>query len=129
MKIELKHIAPYLPYGFRIFLGADEIKEVIGIRDWIGWGVIVKAKFGTVDVPLEAARPILKPLSDYKDINSFGMSNLNIDLETQMEICELANKKIVFNSMSYEAAQVCFENHIDIFGLIDNDLAVDFHTL
>lgn len=78
---------------------------------------------------IEDIKPILRPLSEYKDINSKSMNDLDTDLQIQVEIWELSNKKIAFQSLSYGTAIECFANHIDIFGLIDQGLAIDINSI
>lgn len=72
---------------------------------------------------IEECKPVLNPLDNYKDINSKAMQDLNIDLPDQFEIIDLANQQISLSSLSYGVAQICFQNHIDVFRLIEKGLA------
>jgi len=69
-------------------------------------------------------KPILIPLEKFKDINSPEMSESNFDIIAQMELCELANERIGYWGLTYGVAKICFEQHIDIFNLIPQGLAV-----
>jgi hypothetical protein len=73
--------------------------------------------------------PILRPLSDYKEINSPAMKDLNCDLSDQIRILELANKEVSFYYLPYGIAQLLFEAHIDSFNLIPDGLAIDINSL
>lgn len=118
-KLTLEHLAPYFPYKLNCKVKNlnNENKATIWRLNSI---IIVDWERGNYSL-----KPILSPLSEYKDINSKSMNNLNTDLEIQIEICDLANKKISFQSLSYGAAIECFANKIDVFGLIEKGLAVE----
>lgn len=66
----------------------------------------------------------LKPIELFKDINSKEFQELNCDLIHQIEINEVANKYRVCESLSMGAFELCLKNHIDIFDLIPQKLAV-----
>lgn len=70
-------------------------------------------------------KPILKPLSLYTDINSPAMNDLNCDLGEQIQINSLAWKAISYASLDWSAMEVCFRNHVDVFGLLDTGLAIE----
>ena len=74
-------------------------------------------------------KPILRPLSDYTDITSKAMSDLDCDLTDQMDIQEFALKKMSLSSLLYSSFDVLTRNHVDIFGLIPEGLAIDLNTL
>lgn len=103
MKLELKHLAPYLPYGLRI-------------QD--GWGDIQKLR----PIHLEETspivlRPILRPLSDLEYTKfEFENDEYVIDKESSSELC-------------WDEWTFLFENHFDVFGLIEKGLAININTL
>ena len=116
MKLELKHLAPYLPYGLKIrYIERNETH----IFDTSNLKAVCSEQIHL--------RPILRPLSDFTDINSESMNKLNTDLNIQMELNKLALKFKHYTSCSYSTMQLCFENHIDVFGLIEKGLAIDFN--
>lgn len=80
-------------------------------------------------VGLNEVKLCLCPLSNFTDINSKSMNDLNLDLEDQIDLCQLANGNISVNALLHGIAVECFKNHIDIYGLIDKGLAVDINTL
>lgn len=157
MKLTLEHLAPYLPYGLKGVLTEDKIDDFES-EDWVEDLSIFKARAiwkmcgyadGELNIPLgegefdgflwrngltyvcfhRGIKPILRPLSDYKDINSQAMSDLNCDLSDQMDLCDLANKHTNIEGIRYRLASICFEHHIDIFGLIEKGLAINMNEL
>lgn len=44
-KLELKHLAPYLPYGLQVLTG-DGIGKIIGVPDMLTGGDVIKVHFG-----------------------------------------------------------------------------------
>ena len=138
MKIELKHLAPYLPYGLKVqYLELDEngmqeggIANLQGLYcddDIATFSDCMDYYFGQ-DNDVEI-KPILRPLSDYTDITSKSMSDLDCDLTDQMDIQEFALKKMSLSSLLYSSFDVLTRNHVDIFGLIPEGLAIDINTL
>ena len=120
MKLELKHLAPYLPYGLQL---AEGELSSISCR----WKTVkyVDADEDDYNTSLERIKPILKSLSECTDINSPFLNSINADLPIQMQICDLANKRIGYWNCCYEAINTMCEHHIDIFGLIDAGLAIE----
>ena len=156
MKLELHHLAPYLPYGLKGQLQHD-IDEEIGHHDWYEdlpkfkkgaiWeysGYIPDAVSLCIDGEVNGCvmtngytwvsyepwfKPILRPLTDYQDVNSQAMNDLNIDIQDQVTLTYLATKEEHYTRVSYSVIEICLRNHIDIFGLIDKGLAIDQNTL
>lgn len=136
-KLTLEHLAPYLPYNLKAemldyksdYVG-KQYDEIIGVHQWdkhyLYWSALT---IGGSKPNIESIKPLFRLLSDYTDINSPSMSDLNTDLDIQMEICDLSNKKIHYRSLSYGTALTCFKAHIDVFRLIDKGLAIDINTV
>ena len=122
-KLELKHFAPYLPYGLKVnykegmHYGTDSIIDAIDIMGVRISGIELWVLFQNI-------KPILRPLSDYNEINSIAFSELNCDMSDQIEINELATGQENLGSLCYKTVEVCLRNHIDVFGLIEKGLAV-----
>lgn len=127
MKLELKHLAPYLPYGLKgIFTLSEVITLVPGQKDE------VRDKILTADCVtffLSYCKPILRPTSDYIDINSNQMNDLCGDIQDQIWIQSFALGFNSLASISYSAYELMVRNHVDCFKLIDAGLAIDFNTL
>lgn len=142
MKLELKHLAPYLPYGLEMsrngFVGKliqlknpkeTDLLEIfefqISCSNW--WE-------NTEDV--NHYKPILRPLSDltkeievngerfvlsdrlYYDFDRHGLNGFDFrDIEkTPLEY-------------PFNIVQKLFEWHFDVFGLIEQGLAIDINKL
>lgn len=127
MKLEIKHLAPYLPYGLKAKFKAKNKKTcrkyVIGTVS-VMYSDCSICCYDTVNSTPDNFKPILRPLSDYTDINSDAMNSLNCDMLDQIQISEFASKKISLSSVSVGVFEICVSNHIDVFGLIDQGLAL-----
>ena len=123
-KLELKHLAPYLPYGLKcIFLNETELRSIDFLTRRCSF-----TNGMSCPVNHEGShyfQPILRPLSDLKGsglkLSSYTMqqtSNLTVGLEWG-----------IFSTSPYTDLVILFENHFDVFGLIESGLAVDINTL
>lgn len=135
MKLELKHIAPYLPYGLRIKGETHgDIEELTGLSG--GCVMIngnIKAWCDIFDV-----KPILRPLSDltneiehngekFVPIEYLEDKYYTIDLHKQcMRLLEEEGENWI-NQTDYMLIDYLFEWHFDVFGLIDNNLAININ--
>jgi len=121
MKLELKHLAPYLPYklqllhaGWDLHLtmnGSGEGSEHLSIED--------------VD---EYAKPYLRPLSQLtEEITHNRVTFVPIDfLDMYPEDLRVIIKHgVIEANMNWHDAQKLFEWHFDVFGLIDAGLAIE----
>lgn len=132
MKLELKHLAPYLPYGLK------------GKRDGYNKGILMQGldysenvltNFGYIDI--KYFNPILRPLSDLTKeialengkkiivINTFFRESRDL-LEKELRI---TNGNLIIDFLSWVIIQKLLEFHFDVFGLIKNGLAIDINTL
>lgn len=122
MKLELKHIAPYLPYGIGIQYGCildvdndhtnsisvDNIAHLIS-----GYGTFV-------------VKPILRPLSDFGNVNGFSLSDMvTHDYNHSFWLPENFDVKYLMH-LDFEKL---VSWHFDVFGLIDQGLAIDINTI
>lgn len=127
MKLELKFLASYLPYGLNLYFEDTKKQYPLVVHNssvsMVGGFVISEV----LNEPM--LKPILQPMSDFKDINSKAMNELNCDLSTQMAIRDLANREIGLSSFSLTDAEYCFYEHIDIYRLIEQNLAISIHDL
>jgi hypothetical protein len=123
MKLELKHLAPYLPYGLKVSNNTypDDVNLVTGLRDET-YFIERNSKYAYGDI--ENCKPILRPLSDYADINSDAMNSLNCDMSEQINLNEFAIGYICLGSLYQSTYELCLKNHIDVFGLIEKGLAL-----
>jgi|TARA_R110000764_G_C10728142_1_gene349041 hypothetical protein len=127
MKLELKHLAPYLPYGLK----CKSTTILFGEEDN---GVYEMGLISMRGVLKGTGKPILRPLSDltkedvaliteYSDIENVAYngnpSNLyftNTEEKTFLED--------YVDSLNY-----LYSRHFDVFGLIEAGLAIDINTL
>lgn len=152
-KLELKHLAAYLPYKLRIktpdFI--ENAKEMILYSldfahedDKVGYHLYFK-NYGRTKMWVNENKvtPILRPLSDLtKEIEIDGkkfipIEKLEIDscgiglnCVTKMptiflESCGFIHSRDVYNNIFL----VLLEWHFDIFGLISAGLAIDINTI
>ena len=133
MKLELKHLAPYLPYGLKYVKYSDNNSP---IRHDIMQGVSTNGIYACGDItPLyfKNCKPILRPLSDLtKEIEVNGnlfIPNhhplfkifINDDMDWFMDNCPFF--------VNYVQVQKLLEWHFDVFNLIEKGLAIDINTL
>ena len=154
MKLELKHLAPYLPYGVEYFNTHEDFIEQKGIINLHSCFDILRYEY---------IKPILRPLSDLtkeievngeklvpmmKILELVGKPNRRIERckfdghfiyelgyhygqevhgekNTSWQISECVSENVV----SLKTANILFELHFDVFGLIEQGLAVDINTL
>jgi hypothetical protein len=106
MKLELKHLAPYLPYELKYM----DIPE--------GWNEQRELNIRTIDWLLTDGKPILRPLSDFNYREVYGYPNREMfykDVENQTIMVKIWNELLT--------------DHIDVFGLIEKGLAIDINTI
>jgi hypothetical protein len=138
MKLELKHLAPYLPYGLRFYnkkINKDSIQVTVAIISaWEGNYIDIK--------------PILRPLSDLtKEIKHDGNKFVPIDrilkqfsseyqfsddgiaktLKSDNYTILLFINNVIAPECHFGIYRVFAKWHFDIFGLIPEGLAIDFN--
>lgn len=163
-KVELKHLAPYLPYGLKYHLPLDserfesimenepfylalpfmdeteKTKHFVEYEKMylcqknpqIMWDdnklflgqMISSLGFEEDDVYLDEVKPILRPLSDLtKEIELNGEKFVPIQ-ETDIDIPFTSDLLFL---VTYGDVQKLLEWHFDVFGLIENNLAIDIN--
>ena len=122
MGLELKHLAPYLPYNLMVYCdfrdGDITHSELQGITTEeaflydCDWNYKENKDF----------KPILRPLSELtKQEHKHIYADFNIIILPKM------SEEI--DGYSHELVKRFIENHFDIFGLISQGLAIDINTL
>ena len=152
MKLELRDLAPYLPYGVKmIFEKSGDIRVLNGLFIELGE---LRFHFNVINrgQTIWNYKPILRPLSD---LNRFGediinehsinllisekynleygtlshfKGELSIDLDGDFDLRYDANKNISFDVMLTIQKEL-LKGHYDIFNLIENNLAIDINTI
>lgn len=129
MELELKYLSAYLPYKVYLLMSDGKTKlPMNGIKDD---NVFVFDGYSST-IKISKAKPILRPLSD-----------LIIDEDIIEDFIGIGNWCNAYDeyldswypdaSYAKEAPYAIFEyfltNHYDVFGLIDNGLAIDINTI
>jgi hypothetical protein len=170
MELELKHLAPYLPYGLKCqyegIINGKEIakhkkefeKENTPFTNWEYYEPILEVK-GLKIAPLKTIRtykkywvatcgiynngqknfynglgikPILRPLSDLNKIIEINgevfvpTSKMTLDADLDLDAYE---RSYVNLDEFLDNYFLLLSWHFDIFGLLEQDLAVDINTL
>ena len=131
MKLELKHLAPYLPYGLVVFIPIWKCERTIS---QLRQKSIVTKDFANY-LLFADIKPILRPLSDLTkeriDMIYFGVIATDNDMygsRTEFEddldlwLCDMSHIPLCVYSY-------LIENHFDVFGLIEKGLAIDINTI
>jgi hypothetical protein len=137
MKLQLKHLAPYLPYKLNCLAQGEGKQqfELQGISDCYYSDLHEIGRTVSEQYDFEDTFPILRPLSDLKkgtdlidfeseieqmygniEINHIGLFHFTLDGWTTWEEYQEVISKL-------------FEWHFDVFGLIEKGLAIDINTL
>jgi hypothetical protein len=136
MKLELKHLAPYLPYGLKIKW--KDIYEMISLRSNERCQLVDKFSDEVYGVKLLHIKPILRPLSELDKLIEVNFEMLNSGLHDveliDLFCCENTNTDeplvdLDLNKLPYECIEYMFRNHYDFFGLIPAELAIDINTI
>lgn len=144
MKLEEKHIIPYSPYKVKVSCGESRGLDRELTHDYFDdEKVCITAVLNSDNCKL-----ILRPLSDLTKLEEqiqqnypcdlifryydSGENNLTMSVTYKMmgdaftDI--LINRNSIDNS-PYWFVCFCLENHLDVFNLIPNNLAIDVNTL
>ena len=126
MALELKHVTPYLPYDLQI----EPLYQSMGHMGGFHHKTVDISVLGRYE--LEEIKPILRPISDLTIENMKDFSGVNFSRYSEdflNSILEAYKKDIKIQNLSYRLMQPLFENHFDIFGLIEKGLAIDINTI
>ena len=137
MKLELKHITPYLPYGLKGLITDvienenwhDEVESVCFVDNVLTFGDACDVY---LDEPNETTfNPILRPLSDLtKEIEHNGEKFVPIErLAYWFDFTYLDTLSLYIQEYPYNVVEKLFEWKFDYFDLIPNGLAIDINTI
>jgi hypothetical protein len=130
MKLELKHLAPYLPYGLKI--DTSKLENGYSIMTMCDKGGLSNIEIGDVMDEYPYTKPILRPLSDLtKEIEVNGEKFVPIEeiKESQHHLFFREDIENPLEGVQYSEIQKLFEWHFDVFGLIEAGLAIDVNAL
>jgi hypothetical protein len=127
-KLELKHLAPYLPYELKVKLNSElyQYPTIIGmVRDTIYLNYHGKG----LSFILNNVKPILRPLSDIKNfediMDEFSIRSYEA-FENHFFDRVLGRSLNCFDNVNYTIIELCFKHHLDIFDLIPKGLAISY---
>jgi len=125
-KLELKYIAPYLPYKLSIQHGDKSKVMNMGKGSsvyWIGISAVIDWYNSEM---LSKPKPILRPMSDFWDTSKSWMQQVR-DIDNSIEFWsgEFDNPC----HLPYVCFELLIRNHFDVFDLIGQGLAIDINTL
>jgi len=127
MKLELKHLAAYLPYDLKYQLyGNFPIKE--GVENIVEDIRVIDLKNIQKVLDWATCKPILRPLSDLNKEITHGEKTFNPKFVIDMAF---PGERMGLNpaTWSHRVITKLQEWHFDVFGLIENGLAIDINTL
>jgi|TARA_B110000908_G_scaffold8145_1_gene10128 hypothetical protein len=135
MKLELEHLAPYLPYGLKLFYThTKKIGQISNIYT-IGEGYDnddIKISVDCTDGEhIWMYKPILRPLKEMYQVEEImdEFSEYHLELfETSFFILGIGCTNR-FSHLNVDQYNMILKNHFDIFGLIEQGLAIDINTL
>ena len=138
MELEFKHIAPYLPYGLNWFCLDKDSREIEELPLVSINLASEELSIGGMDITIDelpypnglTIKPILRPLSDLtseqleEEMRKRGHSS-HIHWTTKESHIRIKNygREGWLNTIPFAIIQYLFENHYDVFGLIENGLA------
>ena len=128
-KLELKYLADYLPYDLK-FIGYLKHGSSLPFDDSEDILTLCPFVLTYLHQEFEEFKPILRPLSDLT--NKYGYHFIwerETDYESLCQWVDLDIDSRLTDKFSYEFWQILFENHFDLFGLIEKGLAVDINTI
>jgi hypothetical protein len=120
MELEIKHLVPYLECNLRLERISYKHERF----------KILTAYDLCPDGEIDNIKPILHPLSDLtKEIEVNGEKFVPYEKIKKMYPIDTFSSTSNTAQWSYRIIQKLFEWHFDIFGLIEDDLAIDINTL
>lgn len=127
-QLELKHISPYLPYQLRCRFNTDDVYTIMGLINENVW-----LKEMTYAADLFECKPILRPMSDLEDSSKNYLDLLNeVGQTIEYNGGSFFDGVASFDDpcwLPYASFEFLLENHFDVFGLIDQGLAIDINTV
>jgi hypothetical protein len=144
-KLELKHLAPYLPYELKFLYNGNIYKmrwiNSNGDIDYDSQNDFINPFPPNIfSKELDVVKLMFRPLSDLTkeiEVNGEKFIPINKLLEhngfdlSKMSKREINNYIEVFmpDFISLRDSELLFEWYFDVFGLIEQDLAIDINTL
>lgn len=130
MELELKHLAPYLPYNLKGISSSGTIFLLSTFSNMKGRGIECRS----IDMWMSNRfKPLLRPLSDLtRQIEHNGQKFVpheKLHLSFSDVTNFLSEDLWIGQWWDYEKVTKLLEWHFDIYGLIESGLAIDINTL
>ena len=142
MKLELKHLAPYLPYDLKVKYtnkyNHSQTITLVGIMNYTTKGKGIQVELCNKNLihffsKIEGIKPILRPLSDLtKEIEVNGekfVPHIKLGGRPNLKDYDIEYLSKNIDNMSYGLVSKLIEWHFDVFGLFEKDLAIDINSL
>ena len=139
MKLEVKHLAPYLPYALKVqYIVRDKVEKTGYMRSISHNEDEAHPTRVSINHNYEEHiwmfKPILKPISDLKSELILEHFKYWEEVEFYGNSFSIKGKGMImqgydFDDLPYTLVQKLLEFHFDLFGLIEKGLAVDINTL
>lgn len=148
-KLEVKHLAPYLPHGILTNKGKlvsihtdcqsakepilkleSELDKTDITEQIIKYPDFEPSKYGYETCLISEVKPILRPLSDLVsdgDLSPIGETVFRNFPEMFETMPLIVDKNPSMLYYEYGIVESLFEFHFDVFGLIDKGLAIKYH--
>jgi len=122
-QITIKELKMYLDTGLKVKTKHDI--ETLSMCN--SSGVYLEYKYDLYS--LDDIKPLLKPLSDYKDINGEAMRELDCVRNIKVNINNIARGYYDWNECTHASVEFMAQNHIDFQDLISRGLAINLNEL
>ena len=126
MKLELKHIAPYLPYGLKAINQCGNKLDIVGCLDESS---VITERDRLKCYDLKYIKPTLRPLSsmtkeEFAELKNKLDGGVLLKLTPKGDIYIKCNDELYLYEVNI-LNDFLFSNHFDVFGLIDKGLAIE----
>jgi len=133
MKLELKHLAPYLPFELMVNTEYGGERNMSGLDDETIF-VYGDENGEQVSIDYDTCKPILRPLSDLTKDDILGEFYMAFgagfrDFKIYKYNCLDNLRYSTPNTQVYEVVEKMLEMHFDVFGLIEAGLAIDINKI
>ncbi|SNB04672.1 hypothetical protein KU06062659_1100003 [Flavobacterium psychrophilum] len=123
MNLELKHLAPYLPYELELVarnVVSETPKRIFGKLNSMNIMSLVEND--------TLYKPILRPMSDLHCDFEIDDCNVYNSLSARSR-SDLNYSEPSFTKWAYDDIQKVLKLHFDVFGLIEKGIAISIHDL
>lgn len=132
MKLELKHLTPYLPYNLQLYIyGQTHFENSICDLKWLDNSnkAFFDGDWNNITDNSEYFKPILRPLSD---LTNEIEERENFKYLGNVKYCHaftMDEKQVGILAMPYYVLEKLFKGNFDVFSLIEKGLAISVHDV